>query len=278
MTLITHADGSVHFSDLKQMSRSAAHYKHHCTTQREPTRALLIGSAVNARVLGQSPRRPILVWRDTPTRAGNAYKAYAASHPEADILTAAEWDESSPIAEAVLADPVARTFLGLDTHGGVADDVEVGTVRYEVPLQWTDQGVPCATTGIDIVGPGYLADLKVVHNAEPEYLQKHALRMMWHAQLVWYAWGWRHQGPIRIDLNGIPDPALHLLCVESSPPHCVTVLTLSPEIIVDAEKKLHAWMERLRQCAEADVWPGYVQAPVTWELPEWMTELEFEDE
>lgn len=259
MTLITHTDGCVHLSDLKQFAKSAAHYAYRCTHPMQPTRDMLIGSAVNARVLGQSPRKPLLVWRDSTTRATNAYKAFAKSNPDADILTEAEWEESEPIAEAVLRDPVARALLD--------------GARYEVPLTWTDNDIPCATTGIDIVGPGYLADLKVVHNAEPEYLQKHALRMMWHAQLVWYRDGWWAQshpaGPQQLDL--------HLLCVESSPPHCVTQLTLDQDVILDAEKKLRAWMERLKVCAESGVYGGYVQAPVTWALPEWMIDLELEE-
>lgn len=288
MTLISHTDGYVHFSDLKQIAKSPAHYKWRCEHPMEATRDMLIGSAVNARVLGQSPRKPLLVWRDSPTRAANAYKAFAKSNPDADILTGSEWNESEPIAEAVLADPVARGLLGLrdDRDAAISSVVhELATewgnttghtgnpVRYEVPLTWTDNGIPCATTGIDIVGPGYLADLKVVHNAEPEYLQKHALRMGWHAQLVWYWTGMLAQA----DLMASGATALHLLCVESAPPHCVTVLTLSPEVIEAGEKCVRAWMERLKVCAESDCWPSYVQSPVVWTLPEWMQEFGDDD-
>lgn len=281
MTLISHTDGYVHFSDLKQIAKSPAHYKWRCEHPMQPTRDMLIGSAVNARVLGRSPRKPLLVWRNSPSRAGNAYKAYKASNPHADILTGTEWNESEPIADAVLSDPVAAEILGRPLHkaGTIPRDPD-GSVSYEVPLTWTDNGIPCATTGIDIVGPGYLADLKVVHNAEPEYLQRHALRMGWHAQLVWYRGGLLAQeseypGSASI-LEALDKLQLHLLCVESSPPHCVTVLTLSPEVIEAGEKCVRAWMERLKVCADSDSWPGYVQSPVVWALPEWMTE--FEDE
>lgn len=267
MTLITHPDGHVHFSDLKQLAKSPAHYAYRCKNPHtEQTRAMLIGSAVNSIVLGRSPRRPVTVYPGE-ARRGKEWALFAESHKGHEILTVPEWNEAVPIGDAVNADPVAREILGLEKYG--SEVVEKGTVRYEVPLTWTDNGIPCATTGIDIVGPGYLADLKVVHNAEPEYLQKHALRMGWHAQLVWYAGGM----PTVAHRTG----ALHLLCVESSPPHPVTVLTLSPEVIEAGEKCVRAWMERLKVCAESGVYPGYVQSPVTWALPEWMMEGDFDD-
>lgn len=255
--LLTDPDGFCHFSTLKQMARSPAHYAWRCAHPMTPTADMLIASAVNQRVLGEPPRNPIKVFEHASKqpRLTNEYKAFVAANPDCTILTEKEWSESSPIAKAVINDPCARELLC--------------GARYEVPLDWTDSGVPCRTTGIDIVGPGYIADLKVVHNAEPEYLMKHALRMSWHAQLVWYRTG---IGSADVCSAGILAngslAALHLLCVESSPPHCVTVLTLSPEVIEAGQKCVRAWMERLKVCAESGVYSGYVQAPVTWALPE----------
>lgn len=228
-----------------------------------------IGAAVNLMVLKKTPVQPIAVFPGE-ARRGEGWKLFESKNPGAEILTQPEWDEALPIGEAVLRDPVAQSLLN--------------GARYEVPLKWSDNGIECETLGIDIVGPGYLADLKVVHNAEPEYLQKHALRMGWHAQLVWYRTGvWEqdvdevsivhpHNGSMRREI------ALHLLCVESSPPHCVTVLTLSPEVIEAGQKCIRAWLERLRVCAESGHYPGYVQSPVVWELPEWMVDFGDDEE
>lgn len=265
--LITHTDGTVHFSDLKQLAKSAAHYKYRCAHPIEPTRDMRIGSYVNQLVLGKAPRREIVVF-DGDTRRGKVWDDFLIRNGGREILTRPEAMEAEPIADAVLTDLCAQELLGLypDIDSVIRRRAEV---RYEVPLSWTDNDIPCSTTGIDIVSPSYLADLKVVHNAEPEYLQKHALRMMWHAQLVWYLGGWLNDPADAPPVDSTK--ALHLLCVESSPPHCVTVLTLSAEVIDAGEKCIRAWMERLKVCAESDAYPGYVQSPVQWELPEWMT-------
>lgn len=257
MTILTDPDGSIHFSTLKQMAKSPAHYAWRCKNPHtEQTRDMRIGTAVHHLVLGQNERHNVWVF-EGDARRGKAWEDFAARHKGDTILTMPEALEAEPIADAVVADPVARTILN-------------GT-RREVPLQWTDNGIPCATTGIDIVGPGYIADLKVVHNAEPDYLMKHALRMGWHAQLIWYRGGYLELFPNMTPFD------LHLLCVESSPPHCVTVLTLSPEVIEAGQKCVRAWMERLKVCAESGVYPGYTMSPVTWALPEWMTDQEFDE-
>ncbi len=258
----------IHFSHLKAMARSAAHYRHALTAEHEATRAMRIGSCVNQFVLGRSPRQPIAVFDGE--RRGKEWTAYKAAHSDAEILTIAEADEAKGPASAVLADPVAQALL----H----------EARYEVPMSWTDNGMPCETSGVDImgtvataaqgdllrleVGRGYIADLKCVHNAEPEYLMRHAVRMSWHAQLAWY------RGGVTLGLAH----ALYLLCVESSAPHPVTVLRLTPEVVNAGDRCVRAWMERLKVCLDSDSWPGYSQAPVEWTLPEWMVEIEAEDE
>ena len=242
--LITHPDGTVHFSLLKKIARSPAHYKHACSAENEPTRDMRIGTAIHQRVLGDRSDRPLDVFPGD-RRAGKDWLAFKDAHATSEILTQPEWDESKAPALAVLADPVASQLLK--------------GARTEVPLTWSDGGIPCSTGGIDVVGPGYLAELKSTNNAEPEFFKRTALRMLYHAQMAWY-----RGSPLGADAR-----EMFIIAVETSAPYCVTVLKLAPDVIEAGEKCVRLWMDRLKVCAESNAWPGYAQSEVEWELPEW---------
>ncbi len=256
MTLLTHPDGTVHFSQLKAMARSPRHYAHACKSQNEPTRAMRVGTAVHHRVLGERSDRPLEVFPGA-VRRGKEWDAFAAERSMTEILTQPEWDDAKNPAEAVMSDPVARALLE--------------NARTEVPMRWDDNGIPLSTGGVDVIGDGYLAELKTTTNAHPDHLQRHAIKMLYHAQMSHYLSGACSLG------MATRRTELHVIAVEVDEPHCVTVLTLTPEVIEAGEKCVRAWLERLKVCAESGVYPGYVQSAVPWALPEWMVEEGFDE-
>ena len=55
-------DGCVHYSALRHMKQSPAHYRHYCETPFEPTPAMLLGTLVHVELFGHQPGRTIAVW------------------------------------------------------------------------------------------------------------------------------------------------------------------------------------------------------------------------
>lgn len=250
-----------YFSDLKQFARSPAHYRHAVDHPTEATRGMRVGTAVHHRVLGGRRDRAVVVFPGD-SRRGKDWTAFQALHARpdrraVDILTQPEWDDSEGPATAVLTDPVAQTLLHC--------------AEYEVPLEWDDAGMRCQTRGVDVVGPDYIAELKVTNSAEPEKFGRLALGMFYHAQLAFYLGG--------CVATGRNVQLAYIIAVEAAPPHAVTVLKLAPDVLAAGAKLCSAWMERLRVCEASNQWPGYAQSPVEWTLPEWMTpSVEMEDE
>ncbi len=121
------------------------------------------------------------------------------------------------------------------------------------------------------MGHNYLADLKTVTSARPDELQREALRMHYHAQLAYYDTGARAN---RMDVSG----GLYLICVERKDPYNVTVLEMTEGVLEHGKKSVGLWLEELKKCEAADHWPGYVQAPVPWQLPPWLDEDEDAEE
>ncbi len=242
-------DGTVHFSQLKKVADSGVQYIHSLNSRHEPSRAMLIGTGVHHIVLGQRPGAKVARYRGDK-RVGNEWKAFAAEHAGYDILTEPEWQEAEAIATAVLTDPVAREYL--------AD------ARFEVPLTWMDGDMKCSTSGVDIIQPGRIGDLKTTNTTAIEPWQRQAFNFQYHCQMCWYRRGCIANG---IDVSR----GMFLLGVDVKPPHEVVVLEMSQELIDLAERTLSLWVERLKVYTESRQFPGRAQSAVVWTVPSWMS-------
>jgi hypothetical protein len=234
-------DGTIHFSDLKCMAVTPAHYKHACATPRTPTRPMLVGTVVDRALTGG---KPLPLWEGQ--RKGNDWKVFEAAHAGKDIVTRAEYDDAIPMVNAVRENPLAMRFL---------------TGRPQVGMTWEVMGMKCSTRGIDVVGDGWISDLKASMTAKPGLLEWHAQRQLWHAQLAWYEEGARQCG-IKVDKG------LYLVVIESKPPHPSTVFKLSAGALEAGRRCVRKWLEDLRACEQADYWPGYTDAIQDFDIQE----------
>ncbi len=245
-----HADGTVHFSTLKKLALSPAHYRVACESETDPSRGMRIGTGSHFLLLGPREGQRVVCFPGEDRRS-KGWKDFAAENDGADILTLPEWSECESIAKAVLADPVAGPMLA--------------AARKEVPLKWTSAGLPCSTSGVDLVGPGWLAELKTTTTTEPTAWARQALRMHYHCQLAWYEEGARANG---IDVSG----GLWIIGVEIAAPWAVTCFELTEGTILAARKSVGLWLEKLRACELNNSWPTYTQTAIPLDLPVWMTD------
>lgn len=250
------ADGTHHFSHVKKLNLSARQYLHAVNDDSEATRDMRVSTAVHQLILGPRAGKEVVVF-EGDRRGTNDWKAFVAKHPGAEILTAPEWKDARVIAEAVGNDPLVRARLD--------------GARTEVPLEWMDGDLKCSTSGIDILPPGALGDLKGTHTAQPEAFMRTAFRMLYHVQLCWY-----RRGAIA---NGIDvSRGLFVLGYEMKPPFEVVDLELTERLVELGEQTLTVWLEKLRGYRAANQWPGYCQSPIPWDVPRWMQGDEEDDE
>ena len=224
----------VRWSYLRELRRSPAHYLHALTAERLETPAMRLGTAVHSLVFGQEN---FDVW--TGTRCGKDWDLFKAEHDGRTILTNDEAVTAGNIAAAVTASPLA---------------VRVLTGDQERRIHWTEAGRACAGTP-DVIGAGFLADLKTTADASPERFPFQARKMGYHGQLCWYRNGYGHT----IGTDG-SDLDLYIVAVESKPPHPVTVFQLTPSAIDMGERTWRACFERLLVCEASGSWPGYTEA------------------
>ncbi len=229
----------VHFTRLRHMHRSPAHYRAAVLEPREPTAAMRFGSIVHAVLF----RTPYHVWEGR--RAGKEWDAFQAevesANPGALIITAAESERAHRCAGAIGARPDATRLL-------------VG--QHEVERSWVTLGRECAGR-IDVIGADFITELKTTSNAQPETFLRGALRLGYHSQIPWYA-----------DGVGMPNATGHMVVVETLPPFDVAVFDLTPRCMQEGRKLYRLWMERLLSCEASNDWPGYCQSPIPFDVPD----------
>jgi hypothetical protein len=166
-------------------------------------------------------------------------------------LTMSEYEAASDIATGALSHPtVQRCLVGAKT---------------EVPLSWKSGDIDRETFGIDIMNfEGtelvQFGDLKTVPSCQPYKLQRHCESMLYYAQLADY--------DMALDALGYPPRKRppYLLCVEQKRPYDVVMLQLTPGTLEQGKILVNGWLTEYRVASETNVWPGYSDAPIEWDL------------
>lgn len=230
----------VRFSNLKRIALSPAHYKA-SLTEHVDSPAMRLGRLVHHLVLGGNP---FVVWEGD--RRGKAWLEFKEANDQAEIATRSEADLAGQIALSVAGSDVAAPFL-------------VG--KREHAVKWTTMGRACSTMGIDLLGDGFITELKTASCTEPERFRRAALSMGYHAQLAWYR-------DAAHSLGWAPISDAYIVAVETRAPFAVTVMHLGDRALEEGAKLCRLWFERLLSCEAVDEWPSYVQSVVEFEVEE----------
>lgn len=218
----------IHFSQLKHMGRSPAHYLHALANPPKESAAMRFGTALHAAVLGGGG---IAVWEGD--RRGNEWKCFEEDNRDKLILKTAEHKAVMAAAHAVMTHKEATRAL---------------TGRREVEMTWQRAGRKCGGR-IDVVGVDFITELKATSCAEPGWFMRHARSLAYDAQCHWYCYGAKK-------------PNANIVAVEMKPPFAVTVFELTPDALLAGEKTVTRWLEQLRVCEDSNEWPAYTQARV----------------
>lgn len=237
----------VHFSTLKFMAQSPAHYLYAATHEPPQSAAFRLGSAVDALCIGEGERVVCCSVR----RGTKAHTEFLETAPENGIiLTSAEFDKATEMADAIVRHKATSTPSAMELLAGERQ-------RF---VEWRWLGRHCAGTP-DVFTLEHLVELKTGQTAQPDRFMASARFYGYHGQLAWY-----RRALIEC---GFGTPASYwIVAVESAPPFPVTVFRLTDNALDLGERMCRAWMERLLVCEASDTWPAYVESAVPFDVAE----------
>lgn len=227
------------WSDLKHILVSPAHFKYRRERGVPETSYMRVGALADHLVM--PGKRQFALYDGV--RRGLEWTRFRADNPTHTILNKREWSEASAIAGSILGNSKA---------------MEVLTGTKQGTFHWNIGDEPCIGTP-DVVGDGFISDLKVTADASPNRFARHAMRMLWPAQLAWYSNGLR--------LKGLDVKEHYIVAVESKPPYLVQPYLLSDLSMEWGDRKWREAFERYRYCTENDYWPGYADGIASLDVP-----------
>lgn len=246
--MILNEDGTLHFSSLKQIAKSPAHYVQACNNEMEDKASFRIGRALHALVLlGVEP----VVY--SGIRRGKEWDAFCAENvtdetPKDDILNETENATIQAMAKSIRENAVAMDVL------------EKCTER-EKPLNWIRDGIPCGGR-VDAYSSDVLLEIKTTANASPRKFLYDAHKFSYHAQLAWYdiALGTEYK-PCETKWRRHV-----IIAVESKAPFCSVVFELENLRKDQGHTLCEEWLDLLKECALTGEYPSYAKdQPVMWD-------------
>lgn len=263
---------AVRHSCLKQMARSAAHYRHALFNSGDDTLARRLGSGTHAMLLDQ----PFIVYpgkrvRGKPNKDGavkpSKWDEFALEHADKVILSPKEHAHAAGMAAAILRHNRARELL-----------LDGTTIEHRIDWTFREGAVErrCRSTP-DAFGRHHVVELKTARDASEERFVRDGQRMAYHAQLAFY-------GDAILDAGVGTASEYFIVAVESKPPYPITIFRLTDRAIGFGRRANAAWMQRLAACERDNTWPEYATGEVGFDVSqdefEWMfgDELEVADD
>ena len=238
---------AVSASDVKWIlpPKTPAHYHAYKTGQikREETRALVMGRLCHLAVLEPHLLEESFVVRpdglDMRTKDGKAWKE---SVLDKTIIDTSEEAMLLGMKQSIREHNTAYTTL-VDT-------------QHEVPLFGEHRSGLKIKGRIDVLGQGYVADVKTAEAGDMAGFSSAIFRYNYHVQAAMYC-----------QLTGFS--SFIFIVVEKAPPYAVAVYELSPAALQLGFDVLNTALDTIAQCTDSGIWSAYSEDRQVIDLPTW---------
>ena len=231
----------------------------------EPTPALIFGQLVHKLVLEPDSFGvdfAVAPVGDKRTKAGKeAWEQFLIDARDRTIVSGADHQKATEMAEAIRANPLAARLLGLDGRG-----------KHETPHFWTDPDTgevcKCRTDAETVIdGQIWVVDYKTTADASTEGFQREANRYGYDFQAAMYSEG--------VEADTGEHPRFAFVAQEKQPPYAINIFVADNDFVVRGYDIFRELLGLYHECKQTGNWYGYLGPDNTvniLELPAWLRE------
>lgn len=248
---VYHAHESISKSGLDRIERSPAHFK--LATQREPTAAMLLGTAFHRAALEPDRFDAEYVVCDARDRRSKEYKELAAERGAENVLMRKDYDRIIAMRNN------ARSIAG---YGHLLGDG--GSSELSAFTQDPETGVEVRCR-YDLLNhdKGRAVDLKSARDPLPRGFSRSVATFRYHVQVAFYSdiYEW---------ITGERLNEFWLLAVEGEPPYTPVAYLLDDEAIEAGRRDYRRNLNTYAECLASGCWPHFEPEHPYLSLPEYM--------
>ena len=235
---------AVRRSDLWEIRKSPAHYKYAVKNPKEPTPALLFGTAAHKYILETNDfwnQYALAPQVDKRTKAGKeAWAAFLEESAGKSVIAQTDLETVISMDAAICAHKTAVALLKTGEH--------------EIPIEWTDPetGEPCKCRPDCItryMGQDYIVDYKTTTSCEDGAFERACYKYGYKLQAAMYAEG-------AFNSRLIPY-RFAFVAQEKTPPYAVRVYFCDDGFIEEGMETFMDLMSIYHKCRVSGEWPGY---------------------
>lgn len=251
--------GGLNFSSAKNLLKSPLHYKASLEAKREPSKNMLFGSIVHAKVL-ENKDYPVAVMPDGLDGRTKEGKEWKAANAGKETIAQDDWQQCQRMIDAVLGNKDVAYLLSLqgESEIGIVQRYQNVEIKGRIDRLFKDED-----------GKHAIFDFKTTQSVAPEDFNKSCSAFCYCCQMVWY------QNLVALEYGLDSPPAYFWVCVENSDAADVAIYQPSPEHIAIGQKQMEICIEKYVNYVEKGKFPGYgngiQQLPFSkWEFEKWM--------
>lgn len=232
-----------HFSSIKEMHRSPAHYR--SRVRPADSDALRTGRALHAAILDPTS---IDIVEYAGRRYGKAWDDFRQEHDGKLILKPEQASDVRAMRASVQAHRHASRLL---QHG-----------RAEVTARFEVDGILFKARLDFVCSNGDLIELKSTRDNHPHQFEREFARRLYHAQVALYR--------MALHANDVTCRNVYCISICKTAPFEVVVYEISEETIETGARWVRDWVSRLKECEKNRVWPGIDNGNIlTLRIPDW---------